>query len=453
MKKAFVGILAFLLAACSTTGSPNPAGPASTQTPLILPSATASPYSITETPTETVPATPGPVFAPTLIIPTLQVGYDTIPATIKMMDAQNGWGILLMPFGVLRPGIQTDPFLTRPEGYILRTTDGGNTWRNVTPPTGAYSTQGFFALDANTAWASDNIFCCNKVTATRLWHTKDGGKTWQASQPISFESGRFNEFYVPVQIQFVDQNTGWLLAAPEAGMDYSLRSNLYGTTDGGETWTYITELVNCWNGGLAFIDPTTGWYGTSCISGGKTMRPFNDQFSEGGWNVRQTSDGGTSFFFETLIPLPSDLQKRASTNPEVDCGERRVITFTSEAVGIEWECRVYSGLGIYKEVGYFSFTADLGQTWKTWEPTGNEYFINSTTGWRLLAPGQLQQTTDGGSSWTTIKVVEWENAQFDFIDKRQGWAIASNGDATALLHTADGGRTWAEINPVIAPQD
>ena len=412
-----------------------------------------TPSSTLELPTEPAALqTHLPIFPPTLIIPTLKAGSPAKLDTIKMVDTQNGWGIQLSSFDILRPGLRTDPFLTRPEGYILRTTDGGKNWQNVTPPTGAYSPQGFFALDANRAWASDNAFCCNKVTATHLWRTTDGGQTWQESQPFSFESGRFNEFYLPVQIQFVDQKTGWLLAAPEAGMDYSLRPYLFQTTDGGDSWIKVNEeLGNCWNGGLAFVNSTTGWYGTSCISGGKAMRPFNDLFSEGGWTVRHTTDGGKSFAFETVLPLPSDLQLRQPPNPEVDCGERRVIAFTSEVTGIEWECRVYFGLGLYDRFSYFSLTTDAGHTWKTSKSTGNEYFINSSTGWRLLSPGQLQQTMDSGLTWTTIKTVNWENVQFDFISEQEGWAIATHAQEWAFLHTTDDGNTWMKIKPMIAP--
>lgn len=469
MKKLLVVILVFCVTACNaipSTDSPADSAPAIpeitqtpslnpflyvTNTPTVFTTATLTPVPPTLTPTPPSPPPPQkeiPVFPPTLIIPTLQAGMQVKLDSIRMIDTQIGWAIYLESREALRPGFQGDPYLWPPEGYILRTADGGKTWQNVTPPTGAYSPGGFFALDANTAWASDNTLCCTHLTINRLWRTTDGGRTWQASQPFSIEHVKPSEFYLPVQIQFIDQNTGWLLSSSEAGMDYSLRGNLLHTTDGGHTWTNINyDLGSCWNGGLAFINSTTGWYGTSCVSGGKTMVPFSIFFEEGGWKVSHTTDGGNSFTLSTLIPTPPDLQKLETTNPEMDCGETKVIAFTPLVVGIEWECRNYINYDRYK---YFSLSTDEGHTWNSWIPSGNEYFLDAGHGWRLLSPGQLQQTSDRGLNWTTIKKVAWVNAQFDFVSERIGWAIASNGQTTALVLTTDGGKTWTEIKPVIA---
>jgi hypothetical protein len=127
----------------------------------------------------------------TLIIPTLQTGSpiqlrSTIAPSLKMIDTQIGWAVQHKYPSELRPGYQMEvSYPWQPEGYILRTMDGGKTWRNVTPPTGAYSAGGFFALDANHAWASESVPCCTDITTTRVWHTRDGGRTWQPGQPLT----------------------------------------------------------------------------------------------------------------------------------------------------------------------------------------------------------------------------------------------------------------------------
>ena len=104
---------------------------------------------------------------------------------------------------------------------------------------------------------------------------------------------------------------------------------------------------------------------------------------------------------------------------------------------------------------YYYLSLDDGQSWHSWLSTENEYFINTITGWRLYSTGkgqasQLQQTIDGGQTWTTIKTVAWQTAQFDFANERVGWAIVTNGDVTALVHTSDGGRSWVEIKSKVA---
>lgn len=253
-------------------------------------------------------------------------------------------------------------------------------------------------------------------------------------------------------MQFIDQNTGWLLSSVDAGMGYSLREVLFRTTDGGNTWesvnSFTEDLATCGNGGLAFINSKTGWYGSSCVGGGKIAIPFNTYFAEGGLPIRHTNDGGGTFSFDTIIPTPPDLQKLAATNPEMDCGENRLVAFTPEGIGIEWGCINYTDRMNYR---YFSLSADAGHTWSTWESTGNDYFFNATHGWRLLSTGQLQQTTDAGLNWETIKTTTWENAQFDFVSEEEGWALVTNADSTAIVHTLDGGQAWEELKPIVVP--
>jgi photosystem II stability/assembly factor-like uncharacterized protein len=108
----------------------------------------------------------------------------------------------------------------------------------------------------------------------------------------------------------------------------------------------------------------------------------------------------------------------------------------------------------YPRFSFYQFSPDNGQTWISWQMTGKVFFINPQVGWRLNKNGaggfDLEQTRDGGQSWTKIKSVLW-NGQLDFVSQDVGWAIARLEDATALLKTTDGGKTWAEIKPVVGP--
>jgi photosystem II stability/assembly factor-like uncharacterized protein len=444
MKKFHIVLHALWLAACTAVPSTQVVSTEAFPSPSVT-SAIAMTHPFTPSPYVTLT----PQLQPTLIIPTLSAGSPARLFSIQMIDAQTGWAIQEESREVLRPGSRTE-YPWPVEGYILRTMDGGKTWQNVTPPTGAYSPGGFFALDANTAWASDNLTGRLDMPTTLVWRTTDGGSTWQPGQPFLIaETG--TEFYWPARMQFIDRNIGWLLASVEVGMGNSLREVLFRTTDGGDTWervnSFLEDLGGCGNGGLAFNDGTTGWYGSNCVGGGKLLIPFDTLFAEGGIRVRQTIDGGETFSTDTIIPTPPELQELAATNPEMmDCGEIRMITFAPEVLGIEWECINYTDWAKYR---YFSLSTDTGQTWKTWKPTGNEYFLNAAHGWRLLSPGQLQQTTDGGLNWITLKTVGWESAQFDFINEQEGWAIVTSADSAAFVHTTDGGNMWEEIKPVI----
>jgi photosystem II stability/assembly factor-like uncharacterized protein len=118
-------------------------------------------------------------------------------------------------------------------------------------------------------------------------------------------------------------------------------------------------------------------------------------------------------------------------------------------IGIEWGCSIFTPLT--PDFRYFAMSDDRGQTWTSWKSTGNEFILDAKLGWRLLSPGELQQTTDGGLNWMTIKNVTWDDAQFDFVNEQEGWAITSRGQTTAFLQTSNGGQTWAQLNPIIGP--
>jgi photosystem II stability/assembly factor-like uncharacterized protein len=69
-------------------------------------------------------------------------------------------------------------------GHILRTSDGRETWEDVSPPQGAYVPGGFFALDSQAAWATPHqpgcytLNCPEPPASASIWRTQDGGLTW-----------------------------------------------------------------------------------------------------------------------------------------------------------------------------------------------------------------------------------------------------------------------------------
>lgn len=482
-KRICAALCALWIAACTAVPSPDVGKGNPSATVDLTPTPATEAY-----PSPSIRPTGNAILPPILLIPTLEVGspvkvsglsYLTFAPSLQMIDAQTGWAVQYLESGTeLRPWLQE--YRHSNEGHILRTTNGGKTWQNITPPVGVYTPRGFFALDANHAWAIENVPCCTDMTATRVWRTIDGGATWKASQPIPLNgrkqfhiTGPFpadvvgTDFYWPDGMQFVDPNNGWLLVTLELDV-YIPANTLFHTTNGGATW----KEVNNWDqdlgigcaAGLGFINSTTGWYGQHNYCQARHVKQFSAYFGEGGWKVLHTTDAGDSFSYATTIPTPPELQQLGATNPDTQCGETRVIAFASDVVGIEWACIMEPDFWI--DHTYYSLSADAGHTWNTWKSTGNEFFLNATHGWRLvqpeesfesdqqvLSPAQLQQTTDGGLNWAIIKTVAWEDAKFDFISELEGWAVVTIGDQSfvaAFLHTRDAGRTWEEIKPVIA---
>jgi photosystem II stability/assembly factor-like uncharacterized protein len=442
MKYAVAVLTILFLAACggtqesrTKTASPEPFSVIS-NTPTVFASATHTPIPITKTP-NSLTGTPHPSPTPRLNTP-LESGTGILLTSIQMFDSQNGWGF-------------------DSDYHILRTRNGGKTWQDVTPPSGYYSPSGFFALDADTAWATFTVGLYLNPQTAYVWHTEDGGDTWTRSQELRLdldEQGEPypSEFYLPQGMQFIDQQTGWLLAAVSYNMN-SARPLFFRTTDGGDTWKAINSRIGfpdaCIGVGFVFIDAHTGWLGGNCFSRGVVFTPMQSIFAEDSWSVKKTVDGGSTYEERTMMPAPAELQQPNVLETEGNCGEIRLLPIDEDVLGIEWGCSIFTPLG--PDYRYFSLSSNGGRTWTSWKSTGNEFFLNATYGWRLLPPGEIQQTTDGGLNWLTIKFVTWEDAKFDFVSEQEGWAVASIGRARILLHSINGGRTWADLHPLIGP--
>ena len=164
MRKLSAFLVAILLAACTTvppaTGMPATPGLQSTNTlqTTPIPNITGIPPT----------ATPTTVEATATSLPRLEGGTPVTLDSLHMIDLNIGWGI-------------------ERGGHIIRTRDRGGTWQDVTPPQGLYNDAGFFALDADTAWATlkpsdacdasqmmwDEYLVCLPGPEVIIWRTVD----------------------------------------------------------------------------------------------------------------------------------------------------------------------------------------------------------------------------------------------------------------------------------------
>lgn len=426
-----------MLTACSPVATATPTAVSATSTKLPPASFTPPPPTPILSPTETQvfpTLLPGPT---STALPALRPGQLLTLTSLHMMDEQTGWGLV-------------------ESGQIVHTLDGGNTWKDVTPHARGYTERGFFALDANTAWATPDEQGCVIENCPPLpdkaaiWHTSDGGETWQAGQvclqgqECNFDFAVPPDYYHPLAIQFLDAQTGWLLATVAHGM-FQDRYRIYQTTDGGAHWSPIIDssrgpMTNNATG-LAFQDPQTAWLSTSEIDG--ATDPVAD------WSIYRSTDAGLTW--NTIqLPPPHPLPKTFA-NHTVWCGATGISLVQPNGLNVTAECRVYTDpLSLYE---FYFHSTDGGWHWASWLQTGDVDFLDPNIGWRLtLDHGayDLEQTQDGGQTWVKLKAVKW-NGDLDFVNEQIGWSIATSDNITTLVHTADGGRTWEEIKAVVAP--
>ena len=359
-----------------------------------------------------------------------------------MLDEYNGWGL-------------------ETTGHLLRTVDGGSSWKDVTPPEVGFFATGdtMHAWDFVGTWGACEVCPGGWAMGLVAWRTVDGGQTWQRGS--LFIADVLD--YRPRALQFVDNKKGWFLFVERIGMSGFTYESLIRTNNGGESWMQVLSLSDgCIAGGMIFVDEQEGWMGDDCRVLSNTFDgiPVQDFLNgKATPSLNRTTDGGNSW---SSFPVPAPTVFPLNfTSSDIDpntwlyCGIKQMDQISQKAFLLQWSCSTAHSTTLV-EASYAYLTTDRGQTWHSWLSTGNEAFTNPNTGWRLFATGDgqpslLQKTMDGGLAWKTSKEVAWKTAQFNFVSKQVGWANVSDNLNTSLVHTVDGGKTWIEIKPVVVP--
>ena len=240
MKKVIFAILCLFLAGCGTFAvrveilPPMTALPP-TATATLLPDSTPTPTPAPLTPTATALAAPTPTASPAPKDQSLTL------TAIQMQDGRRGWGV-------------------EASGRILKTSDGGGLWKDVSPTRATFDRHSLFAFNNETAW----VVPAQLDQSNLVWRTQDGGLTWEASQPIQLGTSK----YSPLSLQFPDARHGWLLLLAQNG-EQGNHALLYKSGDGGASWEPVSALnenvaqsyLPDARTSMTFFDGQTGWIG------------------------------------------------------------------------------------------------------------------------------------------------------------------------------------------------
>jgi photosystem II stability/assembly factor-like uncharacterized protein len=409
MKKCIFAIFCLFLVGCGTFNLKVKASPEVAETEQLPTSRTSTPVLPVTPTTGTAAIVPSP--APTL------AGAEPISLTaIQMNDARQGWGVESV-------------------GRIIKTSDGGGLWSDVTPFLGRFDAHGFFAFNTETAWAVPSRLEVNNA----VWLTQDGGKTWETSQPIPLGPGK----YSPLSLQFPDINHGWLLTLANI-TEQNKQVQLYKSEDGGKNWAPVSSLNENLSSSylpettttMAFFDAQTGWLG----GGWGKDDPAQ-------WLIPNTSSGGAKWGTEALH-LP--IQKSAQ------CNGHSISGMTSGSMAVEIAC-TDSKDPKYKYHRLFFLSTNSEPAWHSWVLTGEAlsvYFLNVKQGWMMITSdnpqmNQILYTRNSGETWDKFSDVPWKQARFDFVNDKLGWAIVGNESATSLVRTENGGKVWIQVRPAL----
>jgi photosystem II stability/assembly factor-like uncharacterized protein len=423
----FAGV--FLILACRflTFVTPTPTLVPSTDTPPETVPATIEPSTVTMTPSlpepQTATAVP-PVGPP---ITHLSAGQAIKLTYIHMLNLMNGWAI----------GGQNGA-----SNHVFRTSDGGLTWQDLTPPEPASADPsqpqkavGTFLDDLHGWVVYSNLGPIARSTAY-VWFTHDGGATWQYSGLT--EPALYQEFFLPEAPFFLDPQHGWLLVHVGAGMNHDYYV-LLGSNDGGQTWETLVSPMNdlsgtqsCSKTGLVFATTQNGWMPTDC----RGVAPVPYLF--------KTQDGGATW---DKVGLPAPAGTTDLFN-QWYCGLHSPLLFTDQAGDFVLKCDQFDN-GQKISQYYLYQTKDNGLSWTTYPyPGGDLKFIGQMAAFALGR--DIQRSEDAGHTWTKVKTVSWDG-QFSFVDANNIWAVARDGDQIALVKSVDGALTWQEIKPKVGP--
>lgn len=392
-------------------------------------------------PDQTQPSNPIPL--PTSIA-TDNGGKPITIIDIFFWDAANGWGI---------GTVVDDPFQ-----HVLRSSDEGNTWVDVTPsgaitdPQTPNTAVVSAFVDANHAW----VTYYSPVPAPpepqyQIWFTTDGGQSWQSSQPLKMPETL--DFFMPANLGFSDTSNGWLLAHLGAGMSHDYVA-LYKTADGGQNWQLMVDPsqsgviqsslpMTCVKNGVVFLDANTGWVTGGCNG----VLP--------GLFLYHTTDGGKTWL-PAALPPPENAPNLL-VDEKIVCDTRRP-TAESGLVTVQVSCQVATG----DSQSWLYRSNSAGQTWvidALPAPYGMIEIIEGGPMWMLGRENTradtrrtLFRSNDAGATWTEVLGdLNWQGL-LNFVDPQHGFGLVTTGDTPHLIKTDDGGQTWVQVEPLVKPQ-
>lgn len=312
---------------------------------------------------------------------------------------------------------------------VLRTVDGGKTWRDVSPYSdnikGKYADAPIYPYfySGNTAWIS--LGFSSKEKQLTLYHTTDGGTRWRK---IILPLAKQWENAGRQDISFVTPLNGFLLLSsdPAGGL---MSKSIYKTTDGGKKWIRLADItadIKDYTTGIKFISNKTGWI-TSSYHGTNYILTF------------KTTDGGYSWKKESLHMLSGCKGYYTNSYPPIFFNKKA----KTGVLPIEYVKGNNHFVAPY-------VTSNGGASWQAVKPPDKLSLscFDFVTPKHWLAidanKNELYKTNSSGKGWTKVSrnKIYKDIKMFDFVTSKIGWAVGDN----ILIRTTDGGKTWAKCH-------
>ena len=318
-----------------------------------------------------------------------------------------------------------------PSAFLYSTSDLGKTWTfsSLPDPPWDQKTWPYIRradeiqfLDSEDGW----LFTVTDLEKTDgsaaqtdnyLYHTQDGGKSWQAGGKMT-GSGQFN---------FVDTQLGWVLLKKET------QTILQQTTNGGQTWQMVNPVITLKASEVSQPNPTPALQPLTVTGKIAHFQP------------------GQSYELDTVKMIDAN-HGWAMTQTAAEDGH---VLYTQNG-GLNWldvtppETASSNQDMLKRPTGYFQ---DAENAWITYYP------LNQPSS----SPTLIWHTQNGGSSWQPGGQLQPQGTeggfsplQFYFVDAQNGWFMLSHGAAAGsqpitIYQTQDGGKNWQRILNLFSP--
>lgn len=171
-------------------------------------------------------------------------------------------------------------------GTVIKTTNSGDTWQNVSIPYNNFINVCIDAIDSGTAW----IASTNEKTGKdfRVYKTTDGGKNWQLQLRYQNTFGDAVKFY--------DRNHGIAIGDPDPPGSFVV----FVTNDGGENWMRVdsSNVPQARAGenefgvtGCLYLKGNNAWFGTGSTSRNFIPRVYKSTDKGKTWTASQPLQG------------------------------------------------------------------------------------------------------------------------------------------------------------------
>ena len=307
--------------------------------------------------------------------------------------------------------------------YILKTTDGGSNFSNVSLPSYSLWRKIIFT-------SSDKGFILGQ---NKILKSTDVGKTWVSLSDVWSTGMNWQSIY------FINDNVGWI-----CGSDVNYNGKIFKTIDGGDTWVEQKTTENIQLRSLYFIDENIGFSVTS----------------KNGLNqILRTVDGGANWTFQNLNTR-SSLEYIAFSTPQIGYAFGYNSYFKTVDGGNTWttieveEVNIFlNGIKffnnlegyVFGENGYLLKTNNGGLDWKkngigTSRRVSEVSFINENIGYKILDSEEIWKTSNGGIDWKKIDI-NFNTVFYSmcFTDELTGYLLDYHSN---ILKTINGGLNW-----------